>query len=231
MLFWISLLMLSLITYALLMVWVLPKLMLKIEYPLSHPTDRGLKKYAIGDSDYAIVYEPSLKARDYITQYVIAKQGDEKIFTCKLSQNVVYIDYDVVLFDANETCFQVINSKDISYGDGKCPQIVLPKETSYASVIVNQVNEKELNESSKTRVAPGRIALFGILCLILSIGMSIASLFTFSNIFGGLFKETFAAKMFSSGWIFIFPTLICVVCITIACYVLFSNYSQKNSKR
>ena len=230
MIFWTSLLILILIAYALLVIWALPKLMLKIEYPLSHPTARGLKKYTLNESDYAVVYEPSLSARKYITQYIIAKKGNEKVFTCKLSQDVVYIDYDIVLFNAAGNCFQVINSKAIKEENAQYPEITLPKETAYASVVINQANSAKINEAPKMRVAPARIVVFGILNLILSLGMSVGSLFAFSNIFGGLFKETFAEKMLSSGWIFIFPTLISAVCITAACCVLFSNYSKKTLK-
>ena len=230
MIFWISLLMLTLTAYALLVIWALPKLMLKIEYPLSHPTDRGLKKYVLNESDYAVVYEPSLSARKYITQYIIAKKGNAKVFTCKLSPDVVYIDYDIVLFNASGNCFQVINSMAIKDDDSKYPEITLPDETAYASVVINQVNNAKMKQAPRIRVAPARIVFFGILSLILSVGMAVGSLYSFSNIFGGLFRETFVEEMLFSGWIFIFPSIISVVCITAACCVLFSNYSKKTLK-
>ena len=41
--------------------------------------------------------------------------------------------------------------------------------------------------------------------------------------------ETFAEKMFATGWGFILPTIICAICITGTCYTLFS--SSRNTKR
>ena len=78
MLFWTLTLALVVIAYVLLIVWILPKFMLKSNYPIPQPTDRGLKKYKFSDSDYAVVYEPSLSARKYITQYVLAKKDGKK---------------------------------------------------------------------------------------------------------------------------------------------------------
>ncbi len=227
MLFWILLLILVIVVYAILMIFVLPEFILKSKYPEARTTDRGLKKYKFNDSDYAIVYEPSLTARKYISQYVLAKRDGKKTIKCKIAPNVTYIDFDILLFDAEETCFLVINSMDIVGADGLGNEIELPNETSYASIVVNQVNEREMRKTQFTRVSGSHLFMFGVLSLICSVAMSIGVLFAFSNIFGGLFRETFAEKMLSSGWIFMLPTLISAACITSACCTLFS----RNSKR
>lgn len=226
MLFWILLLALIVIAYALLIIWALPKLILKSRYPITQPTDRGLKKYKFSDDEYAVVYEPSLSARSYITQYVLAKQDGAKTFKCKFAPHITYIDFDIVLFDATGTCFSVINSMDIVKTDGMADEITLPDETAYASIVVNQVNQKTLHKAQNAHVSKGRIAVFGVASLALSVGMSVCTMYAFSNIFGGLFRETFAEKMMSSGWVFIFPTLVCAACITIACCLL----SSRNTK-
>ena len=227
MLFWTLLLALVIIVYALLIIWALPKLILKSKYPITHPTDRGLKKYKFSDSDYAVVYEPSLSARKYITQYILSKKDGKKTITCKIDQNVTYIDFDIVLFNAHGESFLVINSMELVDTDYITKEIELPSETAYASVIVNQVNEKKIREAQVAQVQPARLVVYGALSLILSMGMSVCTMLAFSNIFGGLFRETFAEKMLSSGWVFIYPTIICAVCIFGACYMLFS----RNSKR
>ena len=226
MLFWALLLVLAIIAYALLIVWVLPKLILKSKYPVSKPTDRGLKKYKLGDTDYAIVYEPSLSARKHITQYVLANKDGKKTFKCKIAPHVTYIDFDIVLFDATDKCFLAINSMEIMGTDRLAPEIDLPSQTAYVSIIINQVNETKLQKKRVATVSKRRIAGFGISALFLSIGISIVSLFAFSNIFGGLFRETFEEKMITSGWIFLLPALVCTACIAGACYIL----SLRNTK-
>ena len=121
----------------------------------------------------------------------------------------------------------MMNSLNLPINDGVSEEIELPSETAYASIIVNQVNDKVLRKAQTARIGKGHLVAFGVLVLMLSVGLSVCSLIAFSNIFGGLFKETFAEKMLSSGWIFILPTLISAVCILSACCALYS----RNSKR
>ena len=226
MLFWILLLVLVSIAYALLITWVLPKFILKSNYSFSQPSDRGLKKYKFSDNDYAIVYEPAIATRKYITQYILAKKDGKKTFKGKIDESVSYIDFDIVLFDASGRSFDVINSMHIVENDGFTEEIELPEATSYASIMVNQVDKKELKRTQVARVTSGRLWLFGGLALLSSIGMSVCTMYAFSNLFGGLFRESFIEKMVDGGWVFIVPTIICALCIYGACYTL-----SKNSKR
>lgn len=226
MLFWILFLILVVTVYAVMIVCALPKLMLKTKYPVSSPTDRGLKKYKFSDDDYAVVYEPSLAARKYVTQYMLIKKDGQKTFKCKLASGVTYVDFDIMLFNGQGKCFLVINSKDIAELNGITPEVELPDETAYASIIINQVDGKVLGKAQRGKVGKFRLLCFALLALLLSACMSVCSMVSFSNIFGGLFRETFADEMLSSGWVFIFPTSLCAVCITFACIVL-----SRNSKR
>ena len=227
MLFWTLSLLLVSIAYAFLIIWFLPKLILRSKYPITRPTDRGLKKYKFSDEDYAIVYEPSLSVRKYITQYILAKKDGKKTFKGKIAENVTYIDFDIVLFNGAGESFLVINAMDIVEENGLTKEVDLPAETAYASIIVNQVNKKEFKRKQVAQVGVFRLCIFAFLTLLLSVGMSVCTMFAFSYMFGGLFRETFAEKMISTGWVFIFPTIISAVCIAGSCYMLFS----RNSKR
>ena len=227
MLFWTLLLILVSLAYAVLIIWALPKFILKSNYPITHSSDRGLKKYKFNDSDYAVVYEPSLSARTYISQYILAKRDGKKTFQAKIASNVSYIDFDIALFNAQNECFLVVNSMELIGIDRLTKEIDLPMETSYASVIVNQANKKEMKQTLSAQVSISRLVVFGLAAFVLSVGMAICTLFAFSNIFGGLFRETFAKQMLSSGWIFLLPSLLFIASIAGACYTLF----LKNSKR
>ena len=223
MLFWILLLILASLIYALLIIWALPRLILKSNYPITHSNDRGIKKYKFSDSEYAIVYEPSVAARKYVTQYILAKKDGKKTFKGKIASNITYIDFDLALFNAQEECFMVINSMNLVETDGFTKEITLPQETAYASVLINQVDTKEMRKTASARVSIPRLCWFGVFALLLSVGMSVCAMLSFSNIFGGLFRETFAEKMLSSGWVFILPTLICAASIIGGCYMLFQR--------
>lgn len=227
MLLWTLILILTILVYAFLIVWALPKLILKSKYPITAPTDRGLKKYKFNDDDYAVVYEPSLSMRKYVTQYIIAKRNGKKTFQCRIAPNVTFIDFDIVLFDAYGSCFHVINSMDIVGTDGFSEETELPAQTAYASIMVNQVNDKKMGKAQEAQIDKWRLVAFGGAALVLSVGLSVCSMYAFSNIFGGLFRETFAKTMMSSGWVFILPTLVCALCVTGACLMLL----PKNSKR
>ena len=227
MLFGISLLMLVMIAYAVLIIWALPKLVLKTNYPTTKPTDRGLKKYKLSDSDYAIVFEPSLAVRKYITQYVLAKKEGKKWFKCKIAPGVTFLDFDILLFDAQQNCFAAINSMDISHNGGIPDEIELPLETAYASIFINQIDDRVINNRRTAHVSGIRLVMFGLLALLTSIGLSVGSLYAFSNMFGGLFRETFVQEMISTGWIFILPTIISAVCIIMACYSLFLKSNKR----
>ena len=117
----------------------------------------------------------------------------------------------------------VINSMNLVETDGFTKEITLPQETAYASVLINQVDTKEMRKTASARVSIPRLCWFGVFALLLSVGMSVCAMLSFSNIFGGLFRETFAEKMLSSGWVFILPTLICAASIIGGCYMLFQR--------
>ena len=227
MLFWILLLILISFAYALLLIFILPKLILKSNYRITRSDDRGLKKYKFSDSDYAIVYEPSLLARKYVTQYILAKKDGKKTFKGKIASNVSYIDFDIALFDAQEQCFSVINAMELIGADGFTKEIDLPQETAYASILINQIDKKVLKKSLSAKVSGSRLFFFAVVALLCSIAMAVGTTFAISHIFGGLFRETFVEKMIESGWVFLIPTLICATFITGACCILFS----RNSKR
>ncbi len=226
MLFWTLLLVLISIAYALLLVWVLPKLILKSNYSITQSNDRGLKKYKFNDDDYAIVYEPSMASRKYMSQYILAKKDGKKTFKGKVSSTVSYIDFDIALFNGQEECFLVINAMDLIGPDGFTKEVELPKETAYASIIINQINKKEFRKTLLARISTARLLLFGGAALLLSIGMTIGVTFSLSHMFGGLFRETFAEKMLTSGWLFLIPTLICALSIAGACYTLYLRTSR-----
>ena len=212
--------------FALLITYVLPKHILKRNFSLVQPIDRGLKKYKISDDDHAIVYEPTLAVRKYISQYILAKKDGKKVFKGKIQQGVSFLDFDIVLFDSMGKVFNIVNVMHIVSKSLFTEEVELPAETAYASILLNQVDTEKMKKTEAVKITPTQLYRFGALALLSSIGMSVCTMFVFSNLFGGLFRESFVEKMVSSGWVFIIPTIICALFIGGACYTL-----SKNSKR
>jgi hypothetical protein len=212
--------------YALLIIYVLPKHILKRNFSLTQPIDRGLKKYKISDSDYAIVYEPTLAVRKYITQYILARKDGKKIFKGKIQQGIAFLDFDIILFNSLGQVFNIVNVMHIVNKSTFTEEVELPSETAYASILINQVDMEKMKKAEAVKITSKQLFRFGCLALLSSIGMSVCTMFVFSKLFGGLFRESFIEKMVSSGWVFIVPTIICALFIGGACYTL-----SKNSKR
>lgn len=227
MLFWILLLALGIVLFAFFTIGVFPKMFLKNKYRITKPLDRGLKKYRFSDTEYAVLYEPSLEARNFITQYILAKKDGKKFIKCKIAPNIAYIDFDIILFDSHGKSFLVMSSMDVIGNDRLTQETELPKETAFVSVLVNQVNDTVIRQEKNVQTKVSSIMMFGLATLASSMVLAICFVFSFSRIFGGLFKESFANKMMSSGWTFIVPGAISSTCVVIACMLL----TLKNKKR
>lgn len=71
---WIIVFVLSFVVYAWMMAYLMPRKFLKTEYNVEQSNDRGLKnvKETTGRS---IVYQPQLKYRKYVPQYLISERN------------------------------------------------------------------------------------------------------------------------------------------------------------
>lgn len=227
MLNWILLMIAGISFFAIMAIWVLPHLFLKNRYSLDKPKDRGLKKYKFSDEDYAVVYEPSPEARRFIKQYVLAKRDGKKTVKCKLAEGVAYINFDVVLFDSNNKAFLVMNSSDVVGEDGMTAEMEIPPETSYATVLINQANDTVLRQEKSVNVGFWHLFGFTVCNVAISMVSSMCLLYSISNLFGGIFRESFPEKMITSGLAFIIPAAVSLVITVIASFIL----NAKNKKR
>ena len=62
--------------------FVLPKIYLSTRYTITQPTDRGIKKI-LEKSGQSMLFEPALKYRKYLKQYVLAERYGKKELICK----------------------------------------------------------------------------------------------------------------------------------------------------
>lgn len=209
------------------MVAILPKLFLKNKYTLTETHDRGIKKYKLNNDGYGIVYEPDVKIRKYIQQYVLINHDGEKQLQCKVSEKISYLDFDVVLFDRSNEVSQVIHVQDMVGKLGYTRSVSLPLETSYISILLNQVDDLVLKKESSVKISPFNLICFWVVGLILSVGVSFCIKWGFSYTFGGVFRESFVAS--SRG--FAITLIIALITGAIGLSILTVSLILKNRKK
>lgn len=187
---WIALLAITLVAaIAIACVW-LPSLFLKTRYTLDQTRDRGIKKT---EEKYgrSIVYEPSVRWRKYVQQYVLAERRGKKELMCKVDPALSYISYDVVLFNSRDEVFRVLTVKDLLKTKGYAKPVELPDETSYVCVSVNQADNEKFPPNLTAKARKGNTAKF-LLCSSLCLIMEVLCVTVCSaNIFSGVFSEVF----------------------------------------
>lgn len=186
----------------------LPKLFLKTRYTLDKPSDRGIKKI-LEKNGQSMVFEPAVKWRKYISQYVLAERRGKKELLCKVNETLTYLSYDIVLFNNRDEVFKVLTVKDLLKNKGYAKKVELPPETSYVCVNVNQADTEKFAPPVTAKIAGGKIAKF-LLCCSLCIVMEVLCVMVCcANAFGGVFSEIFVFD----GMTALLTTLITVVLV------------------
>ena len=189
---------------------LLPMLFLKTRHILTAPTDRGLKKITEKNGQ-SMVFEPALKWRKYIRQYVLAERHGKKELMCKLAPDVSYIYYDIVIFNnRNEVC-EVLRVKDLIERSGYTKIVELPQETSYVSLVINEVDGVTFPDATVKKTKAGKIAKFLTACSFVVLMEIFCVKVCFANIFGGIFRESFVLDINS----FLVTLLIAAVLIVV----------------
>lgn len=190
---WVTTLIISVLAYVILMSCVFPHGLLKTDWVIRAPRDRGIKNVK-ETTGRTIVYQPALEYRKYLPQYLISERDEKKILLCKLSPNVKYIDYDVVTYNAWNRVCKVINVKELIEKDVYTEQVALDKDVAYVSIIVNAVNGQMVTERKKKPVGKWKITGYTTACILATFLEILLIKLCCSNIFGGVFRETFMVE-------------------------------------
>lgn len=192
---WIFILIAVIVTFFVAAVFVFPKIFLKNKYNVGETYDRGIKKYRIADNERGIVYQPALKIRKYIDQYIlVGNDSGEKYIKCKINKNVEYLDYDIVLFGSNNKVFKVLHVKDIIQQRGYTEEVSLPAGTSYVTILLNAVNNKRFTGEKSVSISIMNLVCFDVLVTALFAYVGWCINISFSYLFGGIFRESYAAS-------------------------------------
>ena len=227
MFFWVLLLLIGSGAFCAAIVWGLPKIFLKSRYTIDQPYDRGIKKYKFKNTGYGIVYEPALNVRKYIKQYVLTNQNGEKKLMCKVAPKVTYIDYDIVLFDASNKVFLILNAKDLIEKSQFTAEVTLPPETAYVTILLNEVDGRKLGKKQSVRLSPFHLLCFAISSIGLSTCLAFCLKLCFANLFGGIMRQSFMASAMGNSLTLILSLVIGFVGVLVTTLVLVLKYKKK----
>ncbi len=190
MLLWAGLLIMTMVASFGIASIALPKMYLKTRCTVEKSCDRGIKK-VYEKNGMSMVFEPEIKWRKYVKQYVLAERYGKKELMCKLDHSITFIEFDVVCFNNQNKVFSVLKVKELVDGKGLSSVIELPEETSYISLVVSKIDGKQYEDHLTAKVKAGRLFKFLTLCsLVLFVEIFFVKV-CLANVYGGVFKESF----------------------------------------
>lgn len=198
MILWGSLLVGSIILFLVVEILILPKFLLESKYSIGQTSDRGIRKYKTSDDGVYLVYEPNLLVRKWIKQYVIGHRNGEKMLKCKVDEDVDYVEYDVVLFDAADKVFRVLGVQQLLDDGVFTDEIELPPETSYVTLVLRRVNNCTFPKVACARVSRAKMTVYGLLTCIMAMATGFCMNLSFSYLFGEVFRESYASSMWEN---------------------------------
>jgi len=188
--FWIVVLIVATALYFGAMIWLLPKAFLKSKYSFKATCDRGIKKYKLESEGYAIVYEPHLRARKHIKQYVITEKDGKKTLKCKIDKDTFYLDFDIFLFDSLHQVFDVIHVRDLIQEQGYTQDVEIPTSTAYVSVFLNRVNNETLNKKPRVKQSASKMVGLWIWSIVLTVAFALTLKLGVANLIAGVFRQS-----------------------------------------
>ena len=178
---------------------------------------RGIKKIAEVNGQ-SILFEPSMKWRKYVKQYVLSERSGKKQLTCKIHADIAYLSYDVVLFNNRDEVFNVLTVKEKIEKAGYTKTVDLPEETSYVAISVNEVDATDFSAPITAKLENGKFAKFIFWCSLCIFMETFIVKVCCANIFGGVFREMFVFNWETTG-----VTLMIAVALIIINWIITST--------
>ena len=218
--FWIVVLIVAATLYFLAMIWFLPKAFLKSKYSFKATCDRGIKKYKLESEGYAIVYEPHLRARKYIKQYVITEKDGKKTLKCKIDEDTFYLDFDIFLFDSLHQVFDVIHVCDLIQEQGYTQDVEIPTEAAYVSLFLNRVNNEVLNKKPRVKQSVSKLAGLWIWSTVFTVVFAFTVKLCVANLIAGVFRQSVMLSLKGNVMTALVAVGIDVLCMVVLTFIL-----------
>lgn len=131
----------------------------KVCYPFSESTDRGLHKYTYPNGR-GVSYEVRPSIRKYINRYVLFTNNGYKYLKCRLDDAVSQMEYSVVMFDRRNRVIDVLDVETRQIENAETEEVLLHPDTSYVMLDLTVVNHTELQPKKKGCYKLSRIAIY-----------------------------------------------------------------------
>lgn len=187
-----SLLFTSMFLFFVVMGWGLPGLLLRTHYRQIKLNARGMRR-CLFNGKRCVVYERGINQRRHISRYLLCQEDGYKVLQCKVSPNVRYLEYDVMLYDRYDNTVDVINVKEDVVSQ-YTRRLQLPDETAYVNVVLRKVNKSVLFKKRLAYIPRGRIAAFISLAFLLTLLESVVVMTSTAYAFGGVFREDYMSS-------------------------------------
>lgn len=187
---WIAISVVVLIFFGYLVAGVLPRTFLTLRYNVKQSNDRCIKS-VLEVNGKSLVFVPELKWRKFVKQYVISERKDKKQLMLKVDENLSYLVYDVAVFNSRDEVEMVLKVNDFVDCKGYGKIIDLPSETSYVSIQVLKADNQSFSDNLTAKMPKGSVFKFLLVNAFVVIMETVWIKICVSNIFGGIFKESF----------------------------------------
>lgn len=223
---WILLLIAVIAVFVAVHAVLLPKLFLKVNYEYDALPDRGIKIVSEVNGK-SIVYEPDVRIRKFVKQYIVSERNGKKVFVCKIDEAIRYIEYDVVEFDDKGNSFKVLSVSELIKDKGYTQICELSDKAAYVTLVLNSVNNTEFNYRASKKVVMRGVALYLTFATFTEIACILAIKACVAKISGGIFYESFVLS--APSWIF--TAVICAATVIInvisTLCIVFSGHRKK----
>ena len=129
-----------------LMIDIIPRYLLKVNYSVSGRMGRGLKKM-VYPNGRAVVYEPHPSVRKYVNKYLLFTLDGYKYIQSKIGAGVNRYTASVVCFDSRNAVIDVLDITE-SVASALSIPVRLHHKTSHVAYVLTSVNGKTLSDSN-----------------------------------------------------------------------------------
>lgn len=164
----------------------LPKLVFRAYACGFRQTDRGVEKYNLPHGN-VVVAEPLPAYRNVLRQYLLVREKEAVFFLGKWDREILFVDYDLVIFDARGKVLSVLNVKQLLKPGYRLQKVALPIGACSVSVLLNAVDDRKYKQ---VYPAPQRaFFLYSGAIVALAAALAAFQAFLFETAFSHLFSE------------------------------------------
>lgn len=190
---WIVLLIVGIVVFCFLSCYLIPKLLFKIKLETVLPKGNG-QKVITEVFGTTVLYTADKSINKHIHQYILSNRDNKTVLLCEIETSIYYLDYICVCYNSKGKVVKIISVNENIQSRGLTQELELPYNTSQASIVLNKVNEESFKNSFKLKMSFMSILFFGILELLLSIGLLFLIKVCIANSSAGVFAESFIGK-------------------------------------